>query len=136
LRPRVATYDFNAVLDEGFATAPKQDEFAEADTAYWRRFNRDNGTPREEQLRRHAQRYGNEGVSEIAATIPNGSALAAELTESHGSRQRRTSTPLREQVLALKNRGMVRAAIADTLNVSDRRVAEILRRNAELAKSA
>jgi hypothetical protein len=42
------------------------------------------------------------------------------------TRQRRTTTELREQVLELDRRGMVRSAIADVLNLSDRRVAEIL----------
>ena len=41
-------------------------------------------------------------------------------------RQRRTTDDLREQAMALRERGMVFAGIADALNVSDRRVKELL----------
>jgi hypothetical protein len=42
-------------------------------------------------------------------------------------RRRPTTAPMRTQVLELYERGLILAAIADTLNVSDRRVQEILR---------
>lgn len=42
-------------------------------------------------------------------------------------RRRQTTTALRSQVAELYDRGLVLAAIADTLNVSDRRVRELLR---------
>lgn len=42
-------------------------------------------------------------------------------------RQRRSSAELREQVVGLRERGLVLAAIADTLNISDRRVRQLLR---------
>jgi transcriptional regulator len=41
--------------------------------------------------------------------------------------RRRTTECLRVKVLNLHERGVVPAAIADTLNVSDRRVKEIVR---------
>jgi hypothetical protein len=41
-----------------------------------------------------------------------------------GKRRRRTTPTLRAQVAALRRRGMVPSAIADTLNISDRRVAD------------
>ena len=43
-------------------------------------------------------------------------------------RQRRTSVELRAQVLGLRDRGLVPTAIADALNISDRRCREILSR--------
>jgi hypothetical protein len=43
------------------------------------------------------------------------------------TRQRRTTAALRAQVLDLHQRGLVLAAIANTLNISDRRVRELLR---------
>ncbi len=42
-------------------------------------------------------------------------------------RRRRTSEDLRREVAELRARGMVPAAIADTLNVADRRVQALLR---------
>ena len=48
-------------------------------------------------------------------------------------RRRRTSEQLRREVAELRGRGMVPLAIADSLNVSDRRVSEILR---ELGQAA
>lgn len=48
-----------------------------------------------------------------------------------GKRQRRTTSELRGQVLELARRGLVAAAIADTLNLSDRRVREIMSQTPE-----
>jgi len=42
-------------------------------------------------------------------------------------RQRRTSLPLRAQVLSLRRRGLVPSAIANALNVSDARVRAVLK---------
>jgi DNA-binding NarL/FixJ family response regulator len=93
---------------------------------------------------RHLERYGPELLLETAATFLS----AQELLElelavaGHGhrngkpaggkngkprlQRQRRTTPRLREQVLELHRRGLLPAAIADQLNLSDRRVAEII----------
>lgn len=45
-----------------------------------------------------------------------------------GKQGRRTTPTLREDVMALHARGMVPSAIADVLNLKDRRVADILRK--------
>jgi len=85
---------------------------------------------------RHAERFGPECVAETAAAyLPPAEVgvLEAELAlvgNRNGNRararQRRSTPSLREQVLALRERGLVAAAIADTLNLSDRRVRELL----------
>ena len=53
-------------------------------------------------------------------------ALAAARAAGTGYR-RRTTVPLRRQVAELRERGLVPTAIADVLNLSDRRVKSILR---------
>jgi hypothetical protein len=88
-------------------------------------------TPSAEALRRHGDRYGVEGVAETAAAF--GIDLRVKRDRARPKRQRRTSANLKAQVLQLHTRGMVPTAIADVLNVSDRRVKELLR---ELALEA
>ncbi|MFL5916749.1 MAG: hypothetical protein ACJ752_14105 [Gaiellaceae bacterium] len=78
----------------------------------------------EAALRKHAQRFGPDGVAEIAEAYGH-SALAAELAEG-GPRGRRTTPSMKEQVRALHARGLVPAAIADALNLSDSRVRRLL----------
>jgi hypothetical protein len=97
------------------------------------------------QFLRHAEKFGAECVLEAA-----GSPTAGELVELEAelvllehrkgkkgkpanrngrparTRQRRTTAELREHVVALRTRGMVPTAIADALNLSDRRVQAIL----------
>lgn len=70
----------------------------------------------------------------LAAEMHAADCLPAELALSRAGkngaapkRQRRSSKELREQVLGLHDRGLVPAAIADTLNISERRVRAILR---------
>jgi hypothetical protein len=91
--------------------------------------------PTVEQFICHAQRFGAEYVRETAErylAAPELAALDAELAllaHRNGkptARQRRTTATLRAQVVELDRRGLVRAAIADALNISDRRVADIL----------
>jgi hypothetical protein len=82
--------------------------------------------PAEAELRRHVKRYGPECVAELADAYGM-TALAVELAESNGTRKRHTSDTMREQVRALHARGVVPAAIADTLNISDDRVRKLLR---------
>jgi DNA-binding NarL/FixJ family response regulator len=48
-------------------------------------------------------------------------------TSPEKKRQRRSTPNVKAQVLELHSRGAVEAAIADTLNLSDRRVREIIR---------
>jgi hypothetical protein len=83
-----------------------------------------------EQLRRHIARYGAEGCEELAAAL--GVVLPGP------KRRRRTTPTLRSQVLELRARGLVPEAIADALNISDRRCRSLLRSGAghELAELA
>ena len=87
--------------------------------------------PTPEQLHRHAERFGPESVQETADMY--GIDLSIRKRTGQPKRRRRTSEELRRDVAELRGRGMVPLAIADTLNVSDRRVSEILR---ELGQAA
>lgn len=51
---------------------------------------------------------------------------AKRLERTEAKRHRRTSAELRDEVLALHERGLIPAAIADVLNLSDRRVKALL----------
>ncbi len=105
-------YDFEAELAKAKAREPRAGLTAEQ--RYWRlHFPQ---APTEEALRKHARRFGREGVSEIADAYGM-TATAAELAEAGGKRRRRTTDTLRAQVVALHERGIVPAAIADSLNV-------------------
>ena len=86
---------------------------------------------------RHAERFGSELVVETARTRLTLTELAklegelALLGRRNGgrpveTRQRRTSSELRRQVAALRERGLVPLAIADALNISDRRCRKLL----------
>jgi hypothetical protein len=99
----------------------KTDDFDKASVGWWRRNFPD--APTVQALQRHAQRFGPEGVNEIAEVYGDLTAVPASVGPK---RMRRTGLSLRSQVLALRDRGIVPSAIADTLNVSDRRVREIL----------
>jgi hypothetical protein len=87
-------------------------------------------------LIRHAEKFGPDCVVETARDYlapPELAVLDLELARLNSTnrgpgrrRQRRTTVGLRDQVLALNGRGLAAAAIADTLNISDRRVANIL----------
>jgi hypothetical protein len=87
---------------------------------------------------RHAQLFGPECVVETASgylsevemsTLVLELALLASANGGVRARRRRTTDTLRAQVVALRERGLVPAAIADVLAVSDRRVASILARS-------
>jgi DNA-binding NarL/FixJ family response regulator len=81
-----------------------------------------------EQFKRHATKFGPECVLETARGHLSERELAElELdAEPKRGRHRRTTRALESQVLELARRGLVRAAIADQLNIGDRRVREIL----------
>jgi hypothetical protein len=79
--------------------------------------------PSSEDYRRHSRRFGSECVAETARQL--GSAVTP-VPKSAAKRQWRMNSSVREQVLGLHRRGVVPAAIADTLNLSGRRVREIL----------
>jgi hypothetical protein len=90
---------------------------------YWRRHFPN--TPTATELHRHAERFGREGVDEIAAVYEI--ELNASTARQAGPRSKRHTGPaLREQVIELHGRGLLPTAIADVLNVSDRRVKEVL----------
>lgn len=103
-------------------------------------------TPTVRELVGHAERFGPDVVVETARDYLNGAELAvldAELSltgkrngQPAGTRQRRTTGSLRDQVVALRDRGVVAAAIADTLNLSDRRVRELLNESGHLENGA
>jgi hypothetical protein len=75
-------------------------------------------------LRRHAERYGPDGVKAVASVrrLDLNVRKVAELPK----RRRRTTGDLIEEARRLRERGMVTGAIADVLNVPDRRVKELL----------
>jgi hypothetical protein len=81
--------------------------------------------PDREALYVHAEKFGPEGVNETAQVY--GVNMKVKKAAPKPKRRRRTTAELRHQVLELHRRKIVPAAIADTLNVSDRRVAQILR---------
>lgn len=122
-------HDFEATL-KAATTIETSGEGLTAEQVYWRKhFSQ---APTEEALRKDAKRFGGEGVSEIAEAYGM-TALAVELAEDNGTRKRRTSNTMREQVRALQARGVIPAAIADTLNISDRRVRQLLAEPLEIA---
>jgi hypothetical protein len=71
-----------------------------------------------------------EGEMQAVERLPAEIALVrrkAGKPSAAASRQRRSTPALREQVVGLHERGLLPTVIADTLNVSDRRVRELLR---------
>jgi hypothetical protein len=83
-------------------------------------------------LLRHARRFGVECVLGTARThLSDRQRRDLELdlagtSATRATRQRRTTDEVTEQVIALAERGLIEPAIADTLNISDRRVRAIL----------
>ena len=77
-----------------------------------------------ERLHRHAE-IGTDGIR--ATADMHGLDLRVRPQGQRPKRRRRTSAQLRQEVAELRGRGMVPAAIADALNVSDRRLAGLLR---------
>jgi hypothetical protein len=84
-------------------------------------------TPTAEDLHRHARLHGSGCVADTARAFGGKQIAVTAAPRSTAKRHRRTTPNLREQVLALHARGLVASAIADTLNVADRRVREILK---------
>jgi hypothetical protein len=78
-----------------------------------------------ERFHRHAERFGPDMVKVTAEM--HGIDLRVKTQTGRPKRRRRTSEELRREVAELRGRGMVPAAIADTLNVADRRVGAIFR---------
>ena len=81
-----------------------------------------------EMFRRHADKFGPESVRETAAE------LGVELSRSTVTParkapkfRRRTTASLTRDVREMRGRGVVVTAIADSLNISDRRVKELIK---------
>jgi hypothetical protein len=90
-------------------------------------------TPTVAEFLTHARRFGPECVVETARDILGEHelrelevGLVLSVGPTDRLRQRRTTADLAGQVRALFERGLVPSAIADALNISDRRVAGIL----------
>lgn len=90
-------------------------------------FGSEDDAPTSEALHRHAERFGSEFVKETAELFGIDLRNVAARAKTDEKRTRRTTETLRAKVLNLHERGVVATAIADTLNVSDRRVVQILR---------
>jgi hypothetical protein len=75
--------------------------------------------PSESDLSRHIRHYGNEGVETVRRAY---SGLVDRLP-----RRRRLTDDLRAQVVELQQKGLVTAAIADELGLSDRQVKEAVK---------
>ena len=90
---------------------------------YWRTQHPD--APTAEELHKHVARFGSDGVAEIKdayrVTLRNAAPT------SKAPRRRHTSESMKAKVLNLRDRGVVPAQIADSLNISDRRVSDILK---------
>jgi len=86
----------------------------------------------EEKLMRHAKRYGLSGIADVAKaeginlSSKGGPDKDITLRRKRLKRRRRTDASLRHDVLELYRRGRMEAAIADVVNISERRVKEIL----------
>ncbi len=81
---------------------------------------------------RHAKRYGLSGIADVAKaeginlSSKGGPDKDITLRRKRLKRRRRTDASLRHDVLELYRRGRMEAAIADVVNISERRVKEIL----------
>jgi hypothetical protein len=81
-----------------------------------------------EQFRRHAEKFGPECVKETAAAmgVDLSPSTIKSMKEDKPYKRRRSSAELKAEVVDLHKRGLVAGAIANQLNVADRRVKEIL----------
>ena len=115
-----AALERNAVRTKALKMSAKNDELH-----YWRSQFPD--APSAEGLHKHAQRFSPDGVSEIRDAYQVTLLNMSPAPTSKAPRTRRTTESMKTKVLNLHERGVVPAAIADTLNISDRRVSAILR---------
>jgi hypothetical protein len=129
-------YDFKAAVDEALSALDGRRRLlshARTDeSVFWKRaFPK---APTVERLHKHAAKFDAEGVKEIADAYAIDFHLKKTNPEAP-KKARRTNDELRRQVVDLRARGLRTAVIADTLNVSDRRVQEIVR-SAEMREAA
>ena len=90
----------------------------QASRNYWRRYFPK--APTSNELHRHAEKFTSEGVKELAEVYGVDLTLSSKPT---GPRSKKHMTPaLREQILDLRERGLMPEAIADAMNLSDKRV--------------
>jgi hypothetical protein len=120
------SYDFAGELVAGRERSSRRrvlvaDRAEGVERLFWSRFR----VPSRESLFRHADRFGSDGVAETASVYAID--MRVKRDAARPKRRRRTSASLRAEVLELRGRGVVPLAIASVLNVSDRRVREILR---------
>lgn len=82
-----------------------------------------------EMFRRHAEKFGPEMVKETAAALGIGLSPSTirEQKKAAPKYRRRTTASMVADAREMHARGVVLTAIADQLNVSDRRVKELLR---------
>ena len=120
-------YDFEGELANAKTAKPKGNLSAEQ--VYWRRNFPE--SPTEEAFRKHRHSHGGEGIAEVAGSYDlKAAAREAKRLEPKAKRNRRTNAELRAEVLALHERGLVPTAIADVLNLSDRRVKTLVQQAA------
>jgi hypothetical protein len=128
-------YDFNAALAACREAKPMTvtNAFRVDDAHYFRSLRSIDkqgrstllAIPDGDALHKHAFRFDTELVNETAKLL--GVDTSVKRAPKAAPRQRRTNEDLTAQVLELRDRNHLPATIADTLNVSDRRVTAILR---------
>ena len=126
----LSTPEFNARLGEALARAERRARALKSverggEFRYWRCLFPD--APSAAALHRHAERFGPDGVGDVRDAYDVKLRNVSAAPQSRAPRRRRTSESMKTKVLNLHERGVVPAAIADTLNITDRRVADILR---------
>jgi hypothetical protein len=128
-------YDFGAALAaaKGVSPVTVKDQNAADNALYFlqlRKIDRHGcstvlAVPSGDALHRHAQRFGPELVNETGKLL--GVDANVKRKPATAKRHRRTTADLTAQVLDLHGRGVVETAIADSLNIGDERVRDILR---------
>ena len=122
-------YDFpgelQAARERSKDRATRRRQIVDANEAlFWSRYE----SPKVEKLHRHMERYGSECVAETAAVFGLDLSQAVKrAAKPKPSSQRRTTITLRQQVLDLKDRGVIPGGIANVLNISERRVRQLLK---------
>ena len=103
------------------SSEPQADPQQAADDSYMRRF----ATGRLWRMVTYG--YGFPSVTDRPANLRDGSPSPLRTAKTSAPKRRRTSDPLRAQVVELRRSGAVPDAIADSLNLSGRRVRTLLR---------
>ena len=118
------TAQLHAALERSALRRKAVKQSARNDEAdYWRSQFPD--APTSEELHRHVARFGPDGVAEIRDAYQV--TMRSAPPTSKAPKRRHTTETLKAKVLNLHERGVVPAAIADQLNISDKRVSAILK---------